>query len=109
MLSELARFFIARIRGGDIMCRYGGEEFALIMPESSLDNTFARANQMVEQVKTMRVLYSGQVLGPITISMGVAAYPLHGERPEDLLRAADAALYKAKQEGRDRALLAVQA
>jgi diguanylate cyclase (GGDEF)-like protein/PAS domain S-box-containing protein len=109
VLSELARFFMARLRGGDIMCRYGGEEFALILPESSLENTFIRANQMVEQIKTLRVLYGGQVLGPITISMGVAAYPVHGEKPDDLLRAADAALYNAKQEGRDRAVTAVLA
>jgi diguanylate cyclase (GGDEF)-like protein len=109
VLSELARFFMARLRGGDIMCRYGGEEFALILPESSLENTCIRANQMVEQIKAVRVLYGGQVLGPITISMGVAAYPVHGEKPDDLLRAADAALYKAKQEGRDRAVTAVLA
>jgi diguanylate cyclase (GGDEF)-like protein/PAS domain S-box-containing protein len=106
VLTELAKFFTVSLRGADIPCRYGGEEFALVMPEASLENTFIRAEQMVEQVKTIRIPFSGQTLGPITLSMGVAAYPLHGEKLEELLRAADRALYRAKQAGRDRALLA---
>ena len=106
VLVELADFFKLRIRGADIACRYGGEEFAFILPESSLENTVKRANQMIEEARALRVQYAGQALGPTTLSMGVAAYPIHGAKPEDLLRAADAALYRAKKEGRNRVVTA---
>ena len=106
VLVELANFFKLRTRGTDIACRYGGEEFAFILPESSLENAVKRASQMIEEARTLRVQYAGQTLGPTTLSMGVAAYPIHGTRPEDLLRAADAALYRAKKEGRDRIITA---
>ena len=106
VLVELANFFKLRIRGADIACRYGGEEFAFILPESSLENTVKRASQMIEEARALRVQYAGQTLGPTTLSMGVATHPIHGTKPEDLLRAADAALYRAKKEGRDRVVTA---
>jgi len=106
VLVELANFFKLRIRGADIACRYGGEEFAFILPESSLENTEHRASQMIEEARTLRVEYGGQALGPTTLSMGVAAYPTHGAKPDELLRAADAALYRAKKEGRNRVVTA---
>jgi diguanylate cyclase (GGDEF)-like protein/PAS domain S-box-containing protein len=106
VLVELANFFKLRIRGADIACRYGGEEFAFILPECSLENAVKRAGQMLEEASALRVKYDGQTLGPTTLSMGVAAYPIHGVKPEDLLRAADAALYRAKKEGRNRVVAA---
>ena len=102
VLVALAGFLKGRMRGGDVACRYGGEEFVLILPECSLEDAVKRSGQLSEELGTLRVSYGGATLGPITLSMGVATYPLHGAMVEDLLRAADAALYRAKQEGRDR-------
>jgi len=64
-----------------------------------------RAIQLKDGVKGLRVSYAGRELGPVTLSMGVSAFPASGDSPQDLLRAADEALYKAKQAGRDRVVL----
>ena len=105
-LAEVGGFLKSQIRGGDIACRYGGEEFTLILPECPQDIALQRAQLLVGEVQNLRIQYSGRGIGPISLSIGVAVYPAHGSNPEDLLRAADAALYRAKQEGRNRAVLA---
>jgi diguanylate cyclase (GGDEF)-like protein len=105
VLVELSNFFKWRMRKGDIVCRYGGEEFALILPESSLADTGERAVLLKDAAKGLRVSYGGLELGPVTLSMGVSAFPKNGDTPSDLLRAADQALYAAKQSGRDRVVL----
>ena len=105
VLVDLANFFKWRLRKGDIVCRCGGEEFALILPDSSLADAGQRAVQLKDGVKGLRVSYAGRELGPVTMSMGVSAFPVSGDSPQDLLRAADEALYKAKQAGRDRVVL----
>jgi len=107
VLAELAALLKTRMRGADIACRYGGEEFVLVFTEASLEDTMVRANQLKDEVKGLRVSYAGQEIGPIALSMGVSAYPVGGTRPEELLRAADAALYRAKQAGRDRVVSAL--
>ena len=89
-------------RGQDIACRYGGEEFALVLSESSLPGAMQRAEIFRRQVKQMNVEYAGQLLGAVSISMGVAVFPEHGASMGDVIRAADQALYAAKREGRDR-------
>ena len=94
-------------RDGDIACRYGGEEFVLILPEASLELARRRAEELREEVKRLRVSHRGRVIGPITVSVGVAAFPDHGKNSAALLHAADAALYRAKAEGRDRVTIAV--
>ena len=106
LLVHLGNFFKTRTRGGDIPCRYGGEEFILIMPDASTENAGRRADELRTEVKTMKVAHHGQLLPSVTISMGVAVYPTHAETVDDLLRLADAALYRAKQEGRDRVVIA---
>lgn len=106
LLRELGRFLQNNIRAEDIPCRYGGEEFTLILPEAPLDVTRRRAEHLREHVKQLHVLYRGQALGGIRLSCGVAAYPDHGDTGDVLLRAADAALYRAKAEGRDRVVVA---
>jgi diguanylate cyclase (GGDEF)-like protein len=102
IIAEIGKLFKAKFRGSDIACRYGGEEFLIILPETSLEDTFKRANGLREEIKKLEMVFQGQILGAITMSLGVAAYPEKGTRMEDLLRIADTALYKAKQEGRDR-------
>jgi diguanylate cyclase (GGDEF)-like protein len=104
IIAEIGKLFKAKFRGSDIACRYGGEEFLIILPETSLEDTFKRANGLREEIKKLEMVFQGQILGMITMSMGIAAYPEKGTRMEDLLRIADTALYKAKQEGRDRVI-----
>lgn len=102
LLVRLADLFKKNIRHEDIPCRYGGEEFLLIMPDSSLETTRQRAEDLREIISHMEINHLGLSLGTITASFGVSNYPNNGEELEDIIRAADAALYRAKQEGRNR-------
>src|SRR5258706_3083889 len=106
LLRELGNFLKDRIRGGDIACRYGGEEFLLILPEASLENTRQRAQKLCDEIHHLQVQHQGQMLGAVTLSLGVAVFPDHGQLAEDVVRAADAALYRAKHEGRSRVAIA---
>jgi diguanylate cyclase (GGDEF)-like protein len=106
LLRALAHLLQSHVRGEDIACRYGGEEFALILPHTSLDVTWQRAELLREKFKHLQPLHDGQVLGSITLSVGVAVYPAHGANGEAVLQAADSALYRAKHSGRDRAVTA---
>jgi diguanylate cyclase (GGDEF)-like protein len=102
LLAKLADFFKFEIRGSDIACRYGGEEFILILPGSSAEGTYKRAEYLREEVKNMKVHFHDQLLPPITLSIGIATYPDHGTELNELIQAADMALYEAKEQGRDR-------
>ncbi len=93
-------------RGSDIPCRYGGEEFLLILPEASWAVTHARAEQIRERCRQIEFDATDGKIGPVTLSLGVASYPQHGDGLEVVLRTADAALYRAKVDGRDRTVLA---
>jgi len=104
-LMKLADFFKTKTRGSDIACRYGGEEFILILPESSVEDTYKRADYLREEIKKMKVYFRGQLLPSITLSFGIATYPDHGIDTDELMRVADTALYKAKEEGRDRVIV----
>jgi diguanylate cyclase (GGDEF)-like protein/PAS domain S-box-containing protein len=104
-LYELGAFLQANIRREDIACRYGGEEFLLILPEASLNDTLSRAEELRERLKHMIVHYRGQPLSQVTVSLGVAVFPDHGKTLDSLLHSADAALYRAKVEGRDRVVI----
>jgi diguanylate cyclase (GGDEF)-like protein len=102
MLREFGLFSQKHIRGGDFACRYGGEEFLLILTEASLENVKERAEQLRKEARLLAVHYRSSVLDPITLSLGVAVYPENGRTAQELLLAADAALYQAKADGRDR-------
>lgn len=102
VLKNIAHFMKTHSRGEDIPCRYGGEEFTLILPGASLEDTRLRAEQMREGAHDLRVVFGTEVLPSITISLGVAVFPTHGSNGEAALQVADAALYKAKQNGRNR-------
>ena len=102
LLKELARILKGHFRGEDIVCRYGGEEFTVILPDADLISTQERAEKLRETAKSLIAQYRGQALDRVTLSVGVSAYPVKGSSSELLLRAADAALYRAKEEGRDR-------
>jgi diguanylate cyclase (GGDEF)-like protein/PAS domain S-box-containing protein len=101
VLQSLADLLRSFFRANDICCRYGGEEFAIILPDSSSQNAVVRANALRTEVKRLNLSYDSQNLGPITISAGVASFPEHGSCAEALLKTADRCLYESKARGRD--------
>ncbi|MBI1927166.1 PAS domain S-box protein [Candidatus Poribacteria bacterium] len=105
VLHEVGQFLQDHFRREDVACRYGGEEFMIILPEASLDDTYRRAEQLREAIKNVTIQYHRKLLGPITLSVGVALFPDHGSTGAALIQAADAALYRAKNEGRDRVVI----
>ncbi len=106
MLKEVGRFLQTNVRKDDIACRYGGEEFIVIMIGASHDIIYQRADYLRKSVKNINPEYEGNVLKNITLSIGVAIYPDHGETGESIIHAADMALYKSKHDGRDRVTIA---
>ncbi|HXC31691.1 MAG TPA: diguanylate cyclase [Verrucomicrobiae bacterium] len=102
LLRTLGDLLKRSTRGQDIACRYGGEEFVLVLTDSSLAGALQRAEILRKEVKQMSVEYAGQLLGAVSVSMGVALFPEHGTNMADVIRASDQALYSAKREGRDR-------
>jgi diguanylate cyclase (GGDEF)-like protein len=106
VLASLGALLRSTLRAGDVACRYGGEEFVLILPAASLADAHRRAEEIRESIRGLRVSLGGRPLEAVRCSMGVAAFPEHGEEGDALLRAADAALYRAKGEGRDQVVLA---
>jgi diguanylate cyclase (GGDEF)-like protein len=106
VLRELGDYLSKFIRQGDLACRYGGEEFTLVFPESSLEDTRRRAEELRISFEQLSIKHNDIVLGKVTLSLGVAALPEHGTTAVELLAAADGALFKAKEEGRNRVLIA---
>ncbi len=106
LLAEFGNTLRRFSRDEDIACRYGGEEFTLILPGADLDSARTRAEQLRERAGELHIEYRRQPLGKISISIGVATFPRCGENGDEVLRAADEALYRAKREGRDRVILA---
>jgi diguanylate cyclase (GGDEF)-like protein len=99
VLRQVAKIFTQQIRKNDVVCRYGGEEFAILLPETTTERAAAVAD------KLRRVVADFQFPGvprPVTISLGVADCPTHAASRDDLVRAADEAMYAAKQNGRNR-------
>jgi diguanylate cyclase (GGDEF)-like protein/PAS domain S-box-containing protein len=109
ILREFGKFLKTNTRVGDVACRFGGEEFVLILPETQLEDAQQKAEELREKIHYIATSFQGQSLGNITSSFGVATYPTHATAPEALLHAADTALYRAKAEGRDRVVTAESA
>ena len=84
-----------------VPCRLGGEEFAILLPNSDMAEAQAFAEHLRKSVEGQVVRYSGADLPKVTVSIGVAEYPAHGTEPQELLKAADVALYDAKSKGRN--------
>ena len=105
-LRALGVLLRGSVRGSDIVCRYGGEEFLIVLPEAPLDAIVDRAERIGEQARRMIVLHGGSSIEAVTLSMGLAVFPQHGPCSAALIAAADAALYRAKSAGRDRATVA---
>jgi diguanylate cyclase (GGDEF)-like protein len=103
ILKALADALSTRNRRGDFTCRFGGEEFVVVMPNIAMDTAFQRAKDLRVILNSLKIPY-GHFILTITISMGIACYPSNGEDRESVLRAADRAMYAAKKAGRDHIL-----
>ena len=104
ILQALANFLTQNIRGGDILCRYGGEEFVILMPATAPEVALERAEVLRARYEVLVTEYRGQLLSA-TFSAGVAGYPAHGADGDSILFAADQALYQSKRDGRNRVSL----
>jgi len=108
VLRTMGELFLRHFRGDDVICRYGGEEFAIILPESTAKDAAKRANQLRIEASAISMRHLGQVLDSVTLSIGVAAFPEDGSTAEEILRAADQCLYQSKADGRDRITVATR-
>ena len=101
-LKAVAAMLARHFRDSDVVCRFGGEEFVIIMADSNADAAYGKAMELARAVRLMPVEHGGTDLGPVTISVGVSSWPESSESPDSLLGLADRALYRAKEAGRDR-------
>src|SRR5258705_12278473 len=101
VLRAIAEYMNSLARGEDIICRYGGDEFLMVMAQASLDVLQERAEELRRGVRGLEIEYDGRRIGGLTLSVGIGIFPDHGESGRAALRAADTALYRAKRAGRD--------
>jgi diguanylate cyclase (GGDEF)-like protein len=105
VLRAMGEYLLMAARGEDIVCRYGGEEFVLVMSQAPHDTVLSRAENLRRGVQLLGIEYEGRLVGPITVSVGIGIFPDHGDSVQAVLRAADAAMYEAKQLGRNRVVV----
>jgi diguanylate cyclase (GGDEF)-like protein len=102
VLRSVADVIRQNVRGSDIACRYGGEEFIIVLPEATRTVAVQRSETIRRDIERMQVSLGEKPLDRVTASFGVALYPTHADNAEALVRAADDALYQAKENGRNR-------
>ena len=105
LLKEIGHALREYLRKSDISCRFGGDEFVLVLPDSPLADIQQRVEQIRLFVKDLKIRYGEQMVGMISLSIGIAQAPEHGTTESELLRAADQAMYTAKQSGGDRIVI----
>lgn len=101
ILQEIAAFLVQHTRKGDVVCRFGGEEFVILMPGAALEKAYERAETWRQDFADTTIEYEGMKLRA-TFSAGVASYPQHGDTDEFILQAADRALYQSKDAGKNK-------
>ncbi|NPV84931.1 MAG: diguanylate cyclase [Anaerolineae bacterium] len=106
LLSSWGNYLNNQFRDDDIVCRYSDTEFIIILPETSLKDALSRAVTLQEDAKSLEIVYHGHDLTPLTLSIGIACFPKHGNSTEKLLAAAKAALQEAVNRGRNLVFLA---
>lgn len=104
MLECIGKVLASLTRNEDIACRYGGEEFTIVLPEADPEGAMRRAEEIRTAIGSTTIVHMRRTLGPSTASIGIANFPADADTPTELLAKADAALYRAKAEGRDRAV-----
>lgn len=109
LLQEFSEFLRVHVRGEDIACRYGGEEFLLVLPGATARQAGDRAEALRQGMVALKLIYNGTRLPAVTASFGVATFPQHGQDREAVIRMADAALYHSKRHGRDRVTISEDA
>jgi diguanylate cyclase (GGDEF)-like protein len=109
LLAAIGHALQSVTRSEDLVCRYGGEEFTVVLVETSPDEALVRANEIRSAIGTTTVQHLKRTLGPCTASIGMAMLPRDGITPTELLEKADAALYRSKAAGRDRVTVATHA
>lgn len=102
VLRSLAVLLQGFRQASDVPCRYGGEEFVLIMPAAPATEAVARLEPLRCRLVETGIYHEGRLLQPVSVSIGVAEFPADGDSPEALLDAADAAMYRSKRSGRNR-------
>jgi diguanylate cyclase (GGDEF)-like protein len=105
LLRELAHLLRDKLRKSDISCRYGGDEFVLVLPDSSLADTQQRVEQIRALVKELPTPNGAPTRDAISVSAGIASAPDHGSTAAELLEAADHAMYAAKHAGGNRVVV----
>lgn len=106
VLQAVAAILQSTVREGDVVCRYGGEEFVLLLVDIPAAAAFGLVGRILEVVRALDLYHGSRPLGHITVSLGFALYPVHGQAASTLIEAADAALYQAKRSGRNRFVVA---
>jgi diguanylate cyclase (GGDEF)-like protein len=109
VLVAFSRLLHNNFRSEDIACRLGGEEFVMIMPEMDRAVAQRRADAMLDATTAIQLVHEGRELPPITVSIGLAIFPEDGETPDEMMRLADEAVYKAKAQGRNCVRFATEA
>jgi diguanylate cyclase (GGDEF)-like protein len=105
VLKHIGEVLRRSVRQGDVACRFGGEEFVMVLPETREAEALDVAERVRQSVQKLEIAYRNQLLGRITVSLGIALYPEAGQTPAELIEAADQTLYAAKNAGRDRVQL----
>ncbi len=106
VLRQLSQLLQTSVRSVDYVARYGGEELVVVLPEVDKDEAFDMAERLRGLIQAAKIRVSTDVEVNVTASIGVAAYPVHGEELEVLFKKADEAMYLAKQQGRNRVVRA---
>ena len=109
VLKSIATLLGNTIRGEDILCRTGGEELTILLSNTTTEQAIVLANKLCRVVRELNLEFHQSSLGNVTMSIGIATYPQDSEDPDTLLKIADVALYKAKNNGRDQCLHATLA
>jgi diguanylate cyclase (GGDEF)-like protein/PAS domain S-box-containing protein len=108
VLRGFGELLIQNCRAVDLPCRFGGEEFAVVLPGATRESVAVWAERILKRVRALRVVEGGEALPALTVSIGIAFYPEHGKETVDVIHAADEALYAAKGAGRDRCVFSAE-